>query len=153
MFEEIREKRGLAYAVSTNIRKHKESGAFLVHCGLNAKNLGLAFKVILTELKKIRKASIPKAELSRAKDYILGNLAMGLESTLSSMFYIGESLCSRDEVMDYAVIEERIQRITSADLKAIASRVFLPDKLKVAIVTDRKESYARDLKTIVRRYA
>ncbi|MFC1515008.1 M16 family metallopeptidase [Candidatus Omnitrophota bacterium] len=151
LFEEIREKRGLAYEVATGIRKHRHAGAFIIHCGLEAKNVSLAFKVILDQLKKIKHKGVGRLELSRAKDYLLGNLSISLESTLNSMFYIGESLCSRNRVIGYKEVEKKIRSISAAEVRAVCRKVLSYDTLKVAIVTNRKKSYASEIKAIVKR--
>ena len=111
LFEVIREERGLAYEVSTGVKKYRETGAFTIHCGLEEKNASLAFRIILKELKRLKEKLVSKSELMRAKDYFLGNFSMGLESTLSSMFYIGESICKLGKVLTCQEIEREILRI------------------------------------------
>ncbi|MBN2119762.1 MAG: insulinase family protein [Candidatus Omnitrophica bacterium] len=153
LFEEIREKRGLAYEVSTGLRKYKDTGAFVVHCGLDSKNVELAFKVIIKEFNKLKEKLVGRDELLRAKDYFLGNLSMLLESTLNSMLYIGESVCTLDKVFSYQDIEREALKITAHDIRRVCREIFSYNRLKVAIVTNRKESYASCLKRTLRSLA
>ena len=149
LFEEIREQRGLAYEVSTSTKRFKDTGAFIVHCGLEAKNLALAFKVIIKELNRLKETLIGKKEFLRAKDFLLGNLSMKLESTSNSMEIIGDYFCHLNKVPEYKDIEREILKITPGAVRKIAKEVFCYDKMKVAIVTDTKESYSGSFRKIL----
>ena len=151
LFEAIREERGLAYEVSTGVKKYRETGAFTIHCGLEEKNASLAFRIILKELKRLKEKLVAKSELMRAKDYFLGNFSMGLESTLSSMFYIGESICKSGKVLTCQEVEREILRISPVQIREIAKKVFSPDKLKIAVVTKRSQSFLPSFKKILNR--
>jgi len=148
LFEQIREKRGLAYEVSTSIKKFIDTGAFIIHCGLDERNVDLAFKLIIKGLEKIKRSLVSKNELARAKDYFLGNFSIHLESTSQSLFYVGESICRLGRVLDYGDIEKEIIRITPQDIRDIAREVFRYNKIKIAIVTNRKRSHLAFFKKV-----
>ncbi len=149
LFEAIREKKGLAYEVSTGVKKYKDTGAFIIHCGLEEKNVELAFKIIIKELNRIKKSLVSKSELLRAKDYFLGNFSMGLESTLNSMFYIGESICKLGKVLDYKEIEKKILKVSPQDIKEVSREVFSFDRCKTALVTKRSQSFLSSFRKIL----
>ena len=153
LFEKIREQRGLAYEVATSTKAFKDTGAFIIHCGLEASNVELAFKVILKELNRLKKALIGKKEFLRAKDFLLGNISMKLESTSNSMEIIGDYFCRLGKVFEYKDIESKILKITPQCIRKIANEVFRYDKMKVAIVTDKKENYSDYFKRILNNLA
>lgn len=137
LFESLREKRGLAYDVSTMTRKYSNTGAFMIHCGLDASKRELAVELTIKELDKIKDKLVPAKELKRAKDYILGNLLMNFESTLNSMLYVGESIISKGRVMTYEQIEQAILKVSPEDIKRVANKIFDYQYMKVAEVTNQ----------------
>lgn len=137
LFESLREKRGLAYDVSTMTRKYSNTGAFMVHCGLDASKRELAVDLTIKELVKIKTKLVPNRELKRAKDYILGNLLMNFESTLNSMLYVGESIIARGKIISYEEIEQAILKVSPEDIKRVAEKIFDFKYMKVAEVTNQ----------------
>lgn len=139
LFESLREKHGLAYDISTSTRKYKNTGAFMVHCGLDGANTLLAFKLVIKELDKIKAKTVSKRELKRAQDYIVGNLLMNFESSLSNMLYIGESIVARNKVFGFDYIEKNIMAVTPEDILRVAAKIFDYNYMKIALVTNNKD--------------
>lgn len=153
LFESIREKLGLAYEISTSVKKFADTGAFIVHCGLEARNLLLALEVIAKELVRMKNFNVGRKELSRAKDYCLGGLAMSFENNLNTMSYIGESLCKTGRVLTFKELERRISSVTVSEIKSLAEKVFCLDKAKVALVTNENRDFKPESEKIIRKYA
>ncbi len=132
LFEEIREKRALCYDVSTEVRKYKDSGAFIIHCALDKRNIPLAFKCILDQLRKIKESPPSGRELERAKDYLLGQLAMNLERPMGRLFYLADSFIALNKIYTFEQLTSRIRRIPPDTIIKLASRIF---NFKKACVT------------------
>jgi predicted Zn-dependent peptidase len=152
LFESIREDKGLAYEISTGIEKYRDTGAFTVHCGLETKNIPLAFKLILKELDRIKHKKVSARELNRAKEYFIGNMHMALDDPTRAMFYLGESFCLRGKALEVEEIEGIVNSITPQHIKTIAGNVFRFKDLKVAIVTNKKDSFKPGFKKALNKY-
>ena len=79
LFSEVREKRGLAYSVHTGTEAYADAGYLATQCGVEHENLEKTIAVILEEYQKIAREKVPEEELQKAKEYIKGKMAMGLE--------------------------------------------------------------------------
>jgi predicted Zn-dependent peptidase len=136
LFEEVREKRALCYEISTDARKYKNSGAFVIHAGLNKDKIKVALASIFKELQKIKKIKVSDKELTRAKDYMLGQIVMGLERPQGRMFYLAENYLSLGKIYSLKEIKEEIKKITADDIIGLAKDIFNFSNLCVSCVGD-----------------
>jgi len=139
LFQEIREKRGLAYAISTHVKKHKDAGAFLVTAGVRNEKAAEALEVTLKMLKKIKQKGVTANELKRAKDYYLGQLLMALEDTAEHMIWMGEQLICIDRIFSAQQILKKVNAVTKEDLSRLAGQLFRAENLNLAVVGPLKE--------------
>lgn len=142
LFDEVREKRGLAYAIGSSAKSLKDTGILMVRAGVDNKKVVEALDVILKELDKIKKTPVSKSEFIRAKDYYLGQILLGLEDTLEHMFWIGESLVSLNKTRTLKQILSEVQKVTVADIKRVAGGIFRENNINVSVVgplTDDQE--------------
>jgi predicted Zn-dependent peptidase len=124
LFREIREKRGLVYAVQSYCSRHAETGTLTVYAGTRPENSAQVIELITAEVGKILEAGITAEELQRAKDSVEGGLVLGLENTNRRMMRLGGAevgaleLLSIDEVMArYAAVSlEDVHRVALATL-------------------------------------
>jgi predicted Zn-dependent peptidase len=124
LFQEIREKRGLAYSVYSYHTSHLDSGVFTVYAGTAPKQTAEVLNVTLTLLDEIRTQGITDDELRRGKEQLKGSLILGLESTSSRMTRNG-----KNELMlglHYSLDEliEKIERVTMEDVRKVSDRLF-----------------------------
>jgi len=124
LFEELREKKSLCYDISTETRKYKDSGAFLIHVGLDKSKVIIATKSILRELSELKNTKVSFGELSRAKDYYLGQIAMNLERPQGRMFYLAESYLTLGKIHHFTDIKKKVEAITSLQIKELAGDIF-----------------------------
>lgn len=124
LFEELREKRSLCYDVSTEIRKYRDSGAFSIHLGLDKSKLTVALSTLIRELERIKVKEVSPSELSRAKDYFLGQVAMNLERPQGRMFYLAESFLTLGKIYNFSQIKEKVEAITPREIKSLAGDIF-----------------------------
>jgi len=85
LFQEVRERQGLAYSVHSGLQSYRDTGLFYVYAGTDAANFNKVVKALLKELRALKKDGIGADELQRAKDHLKGNLMLSLESTSSRM--------------------------------------------------------------------
>ena len=138
LFQEIREKRGLAYTVSAGVEQFKDTGYFSVYAGVPHGKAKEVVKRIRDELYKITKRGVPESELKRAKDFWRGQFAIGLESSDEvASFYGGRELFYRtistpEEVM------ARISQVSREDIAEAAKELFKPESLYLTLIGPHK---------------
>lgn len=140
LFNELREKRGLAYDIGTQLRRLEDTGSFIVHAGIDNRKVVKALQVILKELKKVKEKLVAQDEFKRAKEFYKGQLAIGLEDTLEHMFWIGETTATLDKTYSLADIIKEISRIKREDVRAVAKQILQEKKMNLALIGPLKAS-------------
>jgi predicted Zn-dependent peptidase len=144
LFQEVREKRGLAYEIGTHVRKYQDTGAFVVNAGVEHKKAHQAIAVIINELAKMKKNPVSKAEFQRAKEYFTGQFLLALEDTMDHMLWLGENVAALDEVYTPQEVLKGIEKATIEDLQRVAGSLFNTCDLNLALIgsipdKDKKE--------------
>ena len=139
LFNEIREKRGLAYEIGTQVKRFQDTGAFIVHAGIDNHKMTDAIKLILGELKKIQDKLVNIDELERAKEFYLGQLMLALEDTLDHMFWIGESTATLDKAYSLDEIIKEVRRVKREDIRKVANCIFQEKSLNLALIGPLKD--------------
>lgn len=134
LFQEIRERRGLAYSVHSSVDHFLDSGSVTIYAGVNSKRIDSAIEAILGELHRIRENEIPESELARAKEFSKGRLLLRMENTQSVARWIGgqELLIERIRTVDEVI--SIIDSITPEDINRVARKLLVTEKLNLAIV-------------------
>lgn len=142
LFSEVREKRGLAYAIRTSADHNLDCGYVATYAGVDLKRVDEAIKVILDEHYKLRdeKKKIDKRELNKAKEYLKGHLALSLEDTkaVNAFFGLRELLMGKLETPDD--VYDGIDSVTIGDVLRVAKKFFVPQRLNLAITGPFKKS-------------
>jgi len=133
LFEEVREKRGLAYAISSYTRQYLDCGALSIGSGADPKRSAEALQVIMAELAKIREG-VAAEELARAKEVSKGRLMLRMEESRAVASSIGIQELLRGEVHTVDEMVRKVDAVTMDDIVRVARRVLRPEKLAVAIV-------------------
>ena len=134
LFDEIREKRGLAYYVSAGQDSYTDSGYFGVSAGVNLAKVADAITATLTELKKVSQDGVTEKELAQAKNKAEGRTAMALEKSDFVANTSASSLLFRNFLLTPEEELAKIKAVTLADVAAVAKDIFLEDRLNLAIV-------------------
>ena len=142
LFQRVREKHGLAYAISSSVIRYADTGAFTVHAGVESGKFLKALSLILKELDKVRVEGLRRAELARAKEYWIGQFCMELEKTTQNMLGIGESLLLSGRVLTKEEILANITKVTLDDVQRVARDIFLDRKLNMAVIGPHAEEQA-----------
>ena len=150
LFREVRERRGLVYEIGTQIKRFEDTGAFVISAGCDTGKLLPTVQTIITELSRIRRGPIGRAELRRAKDYYAGQLLMGLEDTMEHMLWIGEQAVTVGRIADPKALLVHLERVGARDIRRVARQLFVTQKLHLAIVGPVTEPDASRLSAICR---
>ncbi len=132
LFQRLREEQGLVYSVSSGVHLQRDDGAFYISAGLEPGNLSKALGLIAAELKSLAAKGPGAAELKRAKDYVTGQFALGLEGTSQQMFWIGDSMLTRGRVVEPKEAIEKLAAVDAKIVKAVAQELFQPGRMGVA---------------------
>ncbi|MCK5215485.1 MAG: insulinase family protein [Candidatus Omnitrophica bacterium] len=150
LFNEVREKRGLAYSIGSCTKSLKDTGMFMIRAGVDNLNIVDAASLIIKELGKIKKKGVVKDEFVRTKDYLLGQIVMGLEDTLEHMLWMGESLSSRNRIRRLQEVKQAVQKIKMADIKRVAQDVLRESHYNLAIVGPLNDQQEGQLKGLLK---
>ncbi len=134
LFEEVREKRGLAYEIKSGMSAFQDAGVFTVSAGVETKKTARAVEVILRELSKVRKSFVKPGELRRAKDYFMSQVSLGVEDTLDHLLWVGEKALCAGELPDKAEIRQKIETTTLEDIRGVAQKIFRTRNLNLSLI-------------------
>jgi predicted Zn-dependent peptidase len=134
LFNEVREKKGLAYEIATQAKKLKDTGVFYVHAGVDNKKLIEASSVIFKELDRAKREEVSAGELRRAKDFYIAQTEMALDDSLEHMLWMGESLMNLGFTQTKSEMRRHVERVTSADILRLARELIDWKKLHFAAI-------------------
>jgi predicted Zn-dependent peptidase len=135
LFQVVREKHGLAYSIHSSCHLFRESGAFVVSAGLDKRRAGRAVELIAGELLDVRDRGVGPRELSRARDYILGQMRLSLESTTNHMMWVGDNLVSYGRFVPPEESVAALKRVTADDVRHVAADALRGRQCSLAMVT------------------
>jgi len=139
LFQEIREKRGLAYAVHASSTPYLNASQFCVYAGTRPSNLSEVIEIINRELGKALKEGLTEDELNRIREYTIGLTVLGMESTRSRMTRLGKNAISDLPLYSLDEILAQYRAVSLADTKRVAERV-LSQTPTLAIISPMKTS-------------
>lgn len=147
LYQEVREKRGLAYEIGSQTQEFRDSGLFSISAGVENKNLEETLKVIKDELERVKEEEAEEEEIGRAKEFFRGQLLLGLESTSNYMLAMGEELIALDRLFSPEEILKQIDKITAKDLKEVSRQIFKKEKLNLAVIGDIENKSVEKIKS------
>ncbi|MDP8211975.1 MAG: pitrilysin family protein [Candidatus Zapsychrus exili] len=149
LFVEVRENKGLAYSISSSFKALHDTGMFMVRAGIEVGRTEEAVGVILKELDKITRLGVNASEFRRAKDYLLGQLLLGLEDTMDNMLWLGESVIARDKIKTIKMLISEFDKIKIGDIKRVAKNILDKNKYNLAIVGPVTEKQEKSLNKLL----
>jgi predicted Zn-dependent peptidase len=132
LFQEVRERRGLAYSVYSFTSAYSDAGQVGLYVGTRADNLVQALSVVGAELRRFRAEPATAEELARAKENLKGRVVLAMESTGARMNRLGSEILAESPLMALDEVVERIDAVTLADLVALAEELWDPERLSAA---------------------
>ncbi|MBN1661754.1 MAG: insulinase family protein [Anaerolineae bacterium] len=134
LFQEVRERLGLAYSVDSYVTALEDTGAVGIYAGVAPARGEEAARAILAELDRVRREPVPEDELAKAKEFVRGRMALSLEDPFSvATWYVRQEL-SREQVLDPEEVLAHIDAVEAADLQRVAATVFCDERLNLAAV-------------------
>ncbi|HEX3833467.1 MAG TPA: pitrilysin family protein [Solirubrobacteraceae bacterium] len=132
LFQEVREKRGLAYAVYSFSSAYADTGQVGLYVGTRGDNLVSALTVVGSELRRLREEPATPEELHRAKENLKGRVVLALESTGARMNRLGSEILADTPLMPIDEVVERIESVSLEDLAELAEELWAPERLSAA---------------------
>jgi len=134
LFQNVREKRGLAYAVFSGLSAYRDAGNITIYAGCANEAVEQVIDLCVEELRQIKKARVPEAELRRAKDHLKGSLMLSLENTASRMSHLARQEIYFDRHFGLDETLTGVERVSSEDLLRVASDLFVNGSLAATIL-------------------
>jgi predicted Zn-dependent peptidase len=134
LFQNVREKRGLAYAVFSGLAAYRDAGSFTVYAGCANEAVGEVIDLVVDELRTVRVTPVPDAELRRAKDHLKGSLMLSLENTASRMSHLARQEIYFDRHFSLDETLEGIEAVTPADMQRVAIAIFTGGSLAATVL-------------------
>jgi predicted Zn-dependent peptidase len=131
---EIREKRGLAYYIYSNLSQYFDVGSFVISGGVKPDMLDKSLEIINIEIDDLKKNGPSASELERAKGNLRGQLALSLEQSFKIASYIADNLYYYQEIKDIRDTIEKINRVTAEEVKSLAQEIFDPSKKALSVI-------------------
>ena len=132
LFQEVRERHGLAYSVYSFSSAYSDAGQVGLYVGTRADNLGAAMGVIDGELARLRSEPATADELERAKENLKGRVLLALESTGARMSRLGSEILAEAPLLGLDDVVERIDAVSLSDLEELATELWDPARLAIA---------------------
>jgi predicted Zn-dependent peptidase len=148
LFQEVREKRGLAYSVYSFQALFAGTGEVGLYLGTRPDNVVTALDVVAGELERFRQDPASEAELSRARENVKGRIVLGLESTTARMNRLGSSVLSDLPLLSVDEVIDRLDAVTVEDLRELAAELLAPERLSAAGIGADEELFRRALEPI-----
>ena len=138
LFQTIREQRGLAYSVFSELNAFRDSGMLAIYAGTSRQALPQVIGLIAIELRKFKEETVPADELKRGKDHLKGSVMLGLESTSSRMSNLArqEMYFGRFVTLDEIVAE--IEKVTAESVQQTARELLRPEAIALTVLGNLK---------------
>jgi predicted Zn-dependent peptidase len=132
LFQEVRERRGLAYSVYSFTSAYHDTGQIGLYVGTRADNVEEALAVVGSELERLRQGPVSDEELLRAKENLKGRVVLALESTGARMNRLGSEILAGAPIMTLDEVVARIDAVTAHDIAALVEELWAVDRLSAA---------------------
>ena len=133
---------GVCYYVRSENNLCTDHGNLAVSTGVDTKRVPEVLAAILNEFCRLKNHLVPADELTKAKDYFVGRMYLGLESSDALAEFSAEQEILKKEILTAEEIEKRIQRVTAEDIQAVAKDIFRNKNLNLAIISRFKDKDA-----------
>jgi predicted Zn-dependent peptidase len=138
LFQEVREKRGLAYAVYASTMPYIGTGQFIVYAGTRPSNIEEVVSIVQRELASAARSGLTPEELERVREYVIGHIVLAMESTSQRMLRLGKGILGETELLSLDEVIGRYRRVTLEDISRVAERVLVAAPT-LAVISPREE--------------
>ena len=144
LFQNVREKRGLAYSVFSGLSAYHDAGNLTIYAGCANDAVEEVVDLCVAELRGVKGAVIPEAELRRAKDHLKGSLMLSLENTASRMSHLARQEIYFDRHFGLDETLEGVESVSAEDVQRVAIDLFSDGALAATVVGPRTPDLPRD---------
>jgi predicted Zn-dependent peptidase len=148
LFQEVREKRGLAYSVYSFSSQYADTGQVGVYLGTGPEQLAEAMRVLTSELDRMREDPASEEELARAKENAKGRLVLSLESTATRMNRLGASILTGVPLLSVDELIDRIDAVTGDDVGALVDGLYDSNRLSAAGIGPDEDAFRAALEPL-----
>jgi predicted Zn-dependent peptidase len=141
LFQEIREKRGMAYSVYTFASQYTDTGLIGFYVGTRAENLADCLEIANEQIAEVAEGKLRKGELERAKENLKGRILLSMESTSNRMSRLGKSLITDTELLSIDRIAAEIDAVTPESVAELATVLLAPEKLSASGIGPSEERF------------
>jgi predicted Zn-dependent peptidase len=141
LFQEIREKRGMAYAVYSFASQYTDTGQIGLYVGTREENLGECLAIAVEQIEDVAAGNLKPNELERAKENLKGRILLSMESTANRMSRLGKSLITDTEILSLDRIMAEIDAVEPEGLAALAELLLAPERLSAAGIGADEERF------------
>jgi predicted Zn-dependent peptidase len=134
LFQNIRERQGLAYSIYSDLNPYHDTGCMSVYAGTSRQSAGKVVQSVISEFRKLKSERIPDEELRRAKDQLKGSLMLSLESSTARMSNLARQDMYFDEFYGMDAVIQKIEAVTADDLHEMANDFFRTESIAVTIL-------------------
>jgi predicted Zn-dependent peptidase len=141
LFQEIREKRGMAYAVYTFGSQYTDTGQIGLYVGTREENLGPCLEIAAEQIADLAAGNLRPNELERAKENLKGRILLSMEATSSRMSRLGKSLITDTEMLSLDRIIAEIDAVEAESLAELAGVLLQPERLSAAAIGPNEDRF------------
>jgi len=134
LFQNIRERQGLAYAIYSDLNPYRYTGCLSVYAGTSRESAAKVVQSIVSEFKKLKSEPVPQEEVQRSKDQLKGSLMLSLESSTARMSNLARQDMYFDRFYGMDEVIEKIEAVTAEDLQAMANDFFQTESIAVTVL-------------------
>jgi predicted Zn-dependent peptidase len=145
LFQEIREKRGMAYSVYSFVSQYADTGQIGIYLGTREENLAEALEIAVGQIADIAGGNLPERELKRAQENLKGRLLLGMESTSARMTRLGKSIITDTEILSLDRLTAEIDAVDADAVCALAAELLAPERLSAAGIGPDEERFREAL--------
>jgi predicted Zn-dependent peptidase len=145
LFQEIREKRGMAYAVYSFVSQYTDTGQIGVYLGTREDNLADALAIAAEQIADVAAGNVGAGELERAKENLKGRILLSMESTSTRMNRLGKSLITDSELLSLDRLVAEIDAVEAESVSELAAALLAPERLSAACIGPSEERFVEAL--------
>ncbi|MGH9500429.1 MAG: M16 family metallopeptidase [Terriglobales bacterium] len=134
LFQNIRERQGLAYAIYSDLSPYRDTGCLSVYAGTSRESAAKVVQCIVSEFRKLKSEAVPAEELRRSKDQLKGSLMLSLESSTARMSNLARQEMYFDHFYGMDELLEKIESVTAEELQILANEFFHTDSVAVTVL-------------------
>jgi predicted Zn-dependent peptidase len=134
LFQNIREQRGLVYAVFSEVNSYRDSGCLAIYAGTSRVSVREVIDLILTEFRSLKSEPVGQEELDRSKNHLKGSVILGLESTSSRMSNLARQFLYFNRFFSMDEILESVNQVTAEQVQQVANEFFRPEQIAVTVL-------------------